>query len=139
MSEEIFRKKSLDRIKSPDDLDDYLRVTNGGLWLLIAAIAALLVGVCVWSTFGHIDSTVSAVVNVSGGEMTCYISEADGTRVEEGMRVTAQKAEGTVISVGGSDSNGTSLVIELDEALPDGIYTASIVTQTHRPISFVLN
>ena len=35
MNEEIFRKKSLDKVKSPENLDDYIRVSNPGVWLFI--------------------------------------------------------------------------------------------------------
>ena len=41
----IFRQKALDRINSPEQLTDYLRVTNPGIWLvLIAAVFGILVG-----------------------------------------------------------------------------------------------
>ena len=34
MSDQIFRKKSLDRISSPEQLNDYIRVANPGIWMI---------------------------------------------------------------------------------------------------------
>ena len=39
MDESIFRKKSLDRITSPEALGDYLHVTSPTVWLRAVAIA----------------------------------------------------------------------------------------------------
>ena len=49
MSEEIFRKKNLDKIKSPENLNDYLRVSNPGVWMLLAAVIVLLIGAVIAS------------------------------------------------------------------------------------------
>ena len=38
MSDQIFRKKSLDRISSPEQLNDYIRVANPGIWMILAAV-----------------------------------------------------------------------------------------------------
>ena len=55
MKEDIFRKKILDRIKSPDDLKDYVRITHPGVWLLLIAVIVLLAGACIWGAFGVIE------------------------------------------------------------------------------------
>ena len=44
MSDQIFRKKSLDRISSPEQLNDYLRVANPGIWMSLAAVIILISG-----------------------------------------------------------------------------------------------
>lgn len=44
MSDQIFRKKSLDRISSPEQLNDYIRVANPGIWMILAAVIILLAG-----------------------------------------------------------------------------------------------
>lgn len=37
----IFTKKASDRLRSPDDLDEYVRVTNPSVWIVLAACAML--------------------------------------------------------------------------------------------------
>ena len=38
----VFRKKALERMSSPEQLTDYLCVTNPGIWVLLAAVILLL-------------------------------------------------------------------------------------------------
>ena len=54
MSETIFREKSLDRISSPEQLDDYLKVSTPSLWIVLAAVIALLVGIVVWANVDYL-------------------------------------------------------------------------------------
>ena len=60
----IFRKKTIDRISSPEDLTDYLKVTNPGIWLVLAAVICLLAGLFVWSFVGTLETKASATVVV---------------------------------------------------------------------------
>ncbi len=34
MEDPIFRKKSLDKLSSPEQLNDYIKVTNPGVWII---------------------------------------------------------------------------------------------------------
>lgn len=58
MNESIFRKKSLDRISSPEEIDDYMKVTSPSMWLVLGAIILLLAALIVWSITGRIEATV---------------------------------------------------------------------------------
>ena len=42
MNESIFRKKSLERISSPEEIDNYIKVTSPSMWLVMGAIIFLL-------------------------------------------------------------------------------------------------
>ena len=53
----IFREKSMERISSPEQLNDYIRVTTPSVWLVLAAIILLLVGMLAWSVFGTVQAT----------------------------------------------------------------------------------
>ena len=52
---ELFRKKSMDRVSSPEQLNDYIRVTSPGLWLVLAAGVILLAGMLAWSILGTVE------------------------------------------------------------------------------------
>jgi hypothetical protein len=70
----VFRQESLERIASPEQLDDYIRVIKPGILIVAAAILALAVSVCVWGFTG----TISNTLNVAGymdtkGNVTCYV------------------------------------------------------------------
>lgn len=52
---ELFRKKSLERISSPEQLDEYIRVTTPSVWIVLLAIVVLLVGMLAWGTMGTVE------------------------------------------------------------------------------------
>lgn len=54
---DLFRKKSMERVSSPEQLNDYIRVTTPSVWLALAAVALLLVGMIAWSVFATVDAT----------------------------------------------------------------------------------
>ena len=56
--DELFREKSVERISSPEDLDDYIRVTTPSVWIVLAAILILLIGMLAWSVFGTVEVPV---------------------------------------------------------------------------------
>ena len=51
MDNSIFRKQSLDRIKSPEQLNDYLHVTSPAIWVVLVAVLLLLGALFAWSAF----------------------------------------------------------------------------------------
>ena len=66
----IFRQKSIDKVSSPEKLDDYIRVTKPSVWITLAAIGILLVGTIVWGIFGELtvhddDGTTRKVAPIS--------------------------------------------------------------------------
>ena len=51
----IFRKKSMDRVSSPEALNDYIRVTTPSVWIVLIALVLLLAGMLIWSIFGTVE------------------------------------------------------------------------------------
>lgn len=137
MDEKIYRKKSLDRIKSPESLNDYVRVSNPGVWLVLAAVIALLAGACIWGIFGQIETTVEATAVVSGGEAVCIVSDEE---IYSGMKLRIGKWEGKIDKAEYGTMNGQAAArITAHTDVPDGTYKAKIITESVKPISFVLN
>ena len=46
----------MDKISSPEQMNDYIRVANPSVWMILAAIIVLLIGVCVWGMYGQLDT-----------------------------------------------------------------------------------
>ena len=139
MGNEIFRKKSLEKIESPESLNDYLRVSNPGMWMLLTAIVVLLIGACVWGIFGHVTTLATAVVEVKNNVISCYVDDDYEHRLEAGQKVTIEGREGTVIEVADDEIDGIRAIVSLDEPLEDGFYVGEITLDSERPLSFVLN
>lgn len=157
MSNSLFRTKSMDRISSPEQLNDYIHVSTPAVWMVLLAIVILLTGVCVWGVVGRMDTVLSAAAVARDGTVVTYVREADAASVEEGLRVSIGESEGTIASVGAhpvrvDESFGEYVrhlgglqegewVYEavLSITCPDGVYSAQIITQSVSPMSFVLN
>jgi len=55
MNNSVFRKSSIDRVQSPEQLNDYIRVSNPSAWIIIIAAIILLASILVWSIFGTLE------------------------------------------------------------------------------------
>lgn len=130
MDNEIFRQKSLKKIKSPDNLNEYIKVINPGLWIVFLAAFILLAGAFVWGYFGQIEDKISVSIVVQSGEATCDYNQS----VEDGMKVLVGGYEGQVTSV-----TPLRTTISFNNQLPDGVYSGCIVLGLISPISFVFN
>ena len=52
----IFRKKSMDQVSAPEQLNDYIRVTTPSVWLVLAVLILLLAGMITWSILGTVEA-----------------------------------------------------------------------------------
>ena len=157
MNNQIFRKKSMERISSPEQLEDYIKVSNPGIFMILAAVIVLLAGACVWGIFGRLDTTISTVMVHQGGQAICYVREADAASVEAGMTVRIKDDEYPVMEVskspkaasetlndyslhmGGFQSGEWVCQVRIDCDLPEGVYEADIVTDSVSAMTFVFN
>ena len=143
MQDRLFRNKTVERISSPEQLQDYMRVTNPGIWMVLAAVIALLAGLLVASALVKVETTVSARGEIpeAGSAIVMELPGEDGEAVREGMTVRLAGASGRVDYV--YESDGTRIVTaSLDASekpLPAGVYDVQIVTEALSPISFLLN
>ena len=125
MDQQLFRKKSLDRISSPEQLNDYLRVTNPSVWVILLAIILLLAGLLYWSSVTTIESYVSGTAEVKGGTMSIRFEDQQFAKnVETGMKVSAGDSETTLSSVG-RDANGL-YIATASTGLSDGFYPVRV-------------
>ena len=62
MDNQLFRQKSIDRISSPEELHDYMRVTSPRLWMILGAIVVLLAGFIVYASTVTLEYTVDIMV-----------------------------------------------------------------------------
>ena len=154
----LFREKSLERLESPEKLNDYLRVTSPGVWLVLATVIVLLAGVCIWGVFGRIDATVSAAVVTENEKSICLVpvEALDGviknrTVTVEGRAMELQPAalEPQVIT---EDTNIYTILagnlavgdivypVELSEPMDeDGIVSGILITETLSPAALFFN
>ena len=120
----LYRKSSMERIQSPEQLNEYLRVTNPSVWILLTAVILLLAGLLVWGSLTYIDSKAYGSAAVSNGMMTIRLDdETKAGELEIGMRVTVGETDSEIRSLG-QDEQGRFALADAD--LPDGVYEACI-------------
>ena len=52
---DLFRDKSLEQVRSPEELNDYIRVTTPSVWLVLLGATILLLGALAWAVFGTVN------------------------------------------------------------------------------------
>ena len=60
----IFRKTALDKISSPDQLDEVIVITPPSFWLAMLGAGVILLTALIWSIFGRIPVNVSATGSI---------------------------------------------------------------------------
>ena len=129
----VFRKKTLDRISSPEQLTDYLCVTNPGIWVVLAAVILLLAGLFAWSMTGTLEPT--AEVKVVVADKTAEVIPLGSETLADGMplRVAGQEF---MIAFVRTDEYGRQ-VGTAQADLPDGTYDGTVVVDETHPIRFL--
>ena len=132
----LFRKKAMARISSPEDLTSYLRVTSPGMWIVLAAVIALLVGVFAWSAVGTLETTVDATAIVHSHTAQIAASGQSADTLQAGMPLRISSQEFVIASVDYDEYGRATARAEV--SLPDGTYAATIVVEQTHPIEFLL-
>lgn len=153
----LFREKSLEKISSPEQLTDYIRVSNPGVWMMLAAVIVLLAGACVWGIFGRLQTKLDVAAVSDGEAITCFVPEDDINSVAVGMPIVINDVEYSISfipeepSVMNADSQSYILHVgnlqvgewvyrvRADSVIDVGIYDAKIITDSISPMSFVFN
>lgn len=130
MGNELFRQKSLEKIQSPDNLKEYIKVINPGFWIVLIAVFLLLTGAFVWGYAGKVEDKISVTAVCKDGVVVCEVNNS----AEVGMRAVVDGNEGVVSSV-----TDNFMTIELEKTISDGVYPAYVVAGVISPISFVFN
>lgn len=99
MENNVFRKVSLDRLSSPEQLDQLMQVTTPKGWLALAAVGALLVVGIVWSLLGDLPEKVhgQGILLKSGGVFT-VVPSTGGRVADLAVGVGEVVSEGQVVA-----------------------------------------
>lgn len=157
MSNSVFRSSSLDRVSSPEQLNDYIRLSKPSVWLVLIATIVILIGVVVWSIFGTLTTTQATVAVSNEGSVVCLVTVENAAKIAVGMEVRIGDNVGDILAISGSpilvsenfDSYVTHLggfqvgqwvyQVQVQLTVADGVYPAQIVIEKLSPMSFVLN
>lgn len=159
MKSELFRKKSIERVTSPEQLNDYIRVANPGIWPVVFAVFFILLGICVWGVFGRLDTIVTVGAITEQGKTVCYVKEAEIEKISPDQTVKIEDTEYEIESislqpvqvndsfseyllhVGGLSKGEWVYAVTLKNAYGENgiIFSADIIVESIAPMSFVIN
>jgi HlyD family secretion protein len=95
----IFRKVSLDRLSSPEQLDQVMQVTRPQGWLALASIGLLLVVALVWGALGTLAEKVGGRgILVKSGGILEVVTEAGGRVTDVAVQVGDSVTQGQVVA-----------------------------------------
>ena len=138
MERKIFREKSLERVTSPEQLDDYLHVITPAVWAVLLGVVIMLGSFFFWCTFTAVDSYVYGAAESKNGVMTITFPESEiKENLEEGMVVSVGSLETRIESLGQDEEGREIAIAELD--LPDGRYDVKVCCNSTQIIRFLLN
>jgi len=136
MAKQIFREKSIERISSPEQLNDYLKVTKPAVWVVLIAVILLLVGMVVWGALTYIGSRVNGIAKVNNGLMTVNFADNElAENVEEGMTVNVDGEEFIITAVD-YEKDG-SIVAQAETDLKDGNYDVTMEYKQTQILGFL--
>ncbi len=133
------KNKRIKMNQSVEDLNNYIRVTNPGVWLLIVAMLSIMIGILIWSFFGHIERTIDATIYVEKNEIVCYVNEDDSANLTKGMVVEYANLKGTIQDKQENQDGVDIYTVSSKNKVKDGYYSGIIIIEEISPISFLLD
>lgn len=151
--------KKFKKVNSPEQLNQYIRLSNPGVWILLLAIVVFLVGVCIWGYFGKIDTKIKTVVISDNYTSYLYVKEEDMAKIKNGMQVELNNNENIfeIADVGETPEKVTEDMDEyarhlgnfqvgewvykcrLNKNVKEGTYSANIIIESIAPMTFITN
>ena len=125
-------------MSSPEQLNDYLKVTSPKIWLLLAAVVLLIGGLLLWSSFTTIESYATGTARAVGGELTVTFDDAKKAgKVQAGMEMTVGDVQTEILTVGTNEND--EIVASAHASIPDGLYSVRVGYKTTQVLSMLLN
>ena len=100
-------------MSSADDLDHYVKVTNPSAWVLIGAVAALLVAAFIWGLTASLPLTSTTTGVLKGGQVVCFLPLDGNALANTDSKVTAAGRETHIISVNDNPHSQREVTEEL--------------------------
>ena len=94
----VFRQDALDRLASPERLDELMQVTGPKAWIALSALGVLLVTLGAWGILGRINTRVEGQGILLGGDVYDVVSRWAGRVETMGVSVGQEVAAGQLVA-----------------------------------------
>lgn len=99
MARSIFSKAALEKLSTPEKLDQLIKIISLKSWLVLLTIALVLVTAIGWSVAGRIKTKLNATGVLLGGEVYNVVSTTMGQLIDLKVGIGDTIHEGEVIAV----------------------------------------
>ena len=97
MAAGFFRKAALEKLSTPEKLDQLIKVTSPKGWIALFTIAIILVTGIAWSFFGNVKTKLNVVGVLLGGEIHEVVATSQGQLISLNVNIGDQVKEGDII------------------------------------------
>lgn len=140
----VYRKAALDKLASPEELDQLMQITRPGSWLLLAAFGGVLAMLLLWSILGNITTTLTQSGTLTLRNPVVFVSapqvgQVVDVAVQPGDLVAAERpvaristAQGTVTVASPVNGRVISVRIDIGEPVDLGTPLISVESFSHQ-------
>jgi len=122
----IFRKVALERLSSPEQLDQLMQVTRPQGWLALAALLALILAALAWGVFGSIptEAVGQGILLRQGGVSELFAAGSGqveevlvrvGDTLEKGQAVARIRQESLILQIRDTEAKKAELGAEYED------------------------
>jgi multidrug efflux pump subunit AcrA (membrane-fusion protein) len=134
----VYRKAALDKLASPEDLDQLMQITRPTAWLLLAAFGTVLLIALLWSIFGRITTTLDQAGTLTLRNPVVFVPAPQTGQVleistEPGSLIAAERpiarvstAEGTVTITSPVNGRVIAVRVQIGEPVDEGTPLISV-------------
>ena len=98
MAAGFFRKAALEKLSTPEKLDQLIKVTSPKGWIALLTIAIALGTGITWSFFGNVKTKLNVVGVLLGGEIHEVVATSQGQLIDLNINIGEMVKEGDIIA-----------------------------------------
>lgn len=98
MLAEFYRKEALEKLSTPEKLDQLIKVTDPKSWIFLLTLALILITVIGWSFVGSVKTNLNAVGVLLGGEIHEVVSTSQGQLIALQVSIGDRVKEGDIVA-----------------------------------------
>ena len=114
---EVFKRSTMNRVASADELDHYIKVTNPSAWVIALAALLLVGGIIVWAFVAVVPVTVETTgISIQESDsddasVVCWVDKATADRIgKAGLKASVNGVEAKSAVLGDTPMSATEVI-----------------------------
>jgi len=94
----FFRKSALEKLSTPEKLDQLIKVTGPRAWIGLTTISVILATAIAWGFWGNVKTKLNVTGVLLGGEVHEVVSTAQGQLIRMSAQIGEQVGAGDIVA-----------------------------------------